>query len=89
MICVSKTKYECIYLDKSNVDEFIEWIGKYYEECSIRSSQSEHYLYLNIIDKDDYSENYEFTFGRWYVYKNGVFYDYSDKVFKEKYDVVG
>lgn len=88
MTCVSKTKYECIYLDK-NIDEFIEWIGKFNKESSIRSSQSEHYLYLNIIDKDNYSENYEFTFGRWYVYKNGAFYDYSDKVFKEKYDVVG
>lgn len=26
MKCKSRTEYDCFYLDKSNIEEFVEWI---------------------------------------------------------------
>lgn len=42
MKCKSRTEYDCFFLSKSNIEEFVEWIK---------------YFNFNIIGTDDY-DNY-------------------------------
>ena len=80
MKCRSRTEYDCFYLSKSNIEEFVEWVKSFN---------------FNIISTDDYDNylevigyTFEFYYNRWYVYKDGQLFDYDPEYFLKHYSLI-
>lgn len=83
MKCRSKLRYDCFYLTKDNIEEFLEWFSKYnivntYKKCN-------DYLEVCCGFGDD---GYEFYYNHWQMFKDGSFYECSDGIFKIAYELV-
>lgn len=88
MKCTSKTEYDCFYLDKNNVDEFLMWIDEHFPD---------NYCY-KIYDKFitiqfgsiefDNLDSHQCYYNRWYVIKNWNLLDYDPEIFLKKYNLI-
>lgn len=87
MKCTSKVEYECLYLDRDNVEEFIDWfksLNNIYDYTF-----NDEYLDIVAYGKiDEEYDHYKFNYDQWYVFKNGIFYSYNPKYFVRCYNVV-
>lgn len=89
MKCINKTEYDCFYLDKNNVDEFLMWIDEHFPD---------NYCY-KIYDKfitiqfghiifDDGLDDLQCYYNRWYVIKDMNLFSYSSELFLKKYNLI-
>lgn len=90
MKCIRE--YECCYLDKSNIEEFIEWFKENFDDVYNYISGI---FYLSIFTKDpnddDFDEDlneYFLVYDRWYIIKDNSLYDYNKKYFLKHYNVI-
>lgn len=93
MKCTSKKEYECLYLDKNNIDEFVKWFKAKINNNVVSYKYDEDdndYCYVVIAINDEYCEgdvDLYYDVNRWYVLKNGDLFDYSCEMFREMYAV--
>ena len=85
MKCSRKERYECFYLTRDNVKEFLNWFGKYkpidtYNNCDDYIS-----IIIGFVD-NEYS--YKFYYDHWQVFKDGSFYEYINGIFNKMYEIV-
>lgn len=88
MKCVPREtkEFECFYLKKNNIDEFIKWLNK-------NSNYNYNYKYEYLDSYEDYIKIYyeELSFdlylNRWYIWKDFL-YDYDEDVFNQIYRMI-
>lgn len=103
MKCTSKRKYNCFYLTKYNINDFVKWLKEINffrgNDISVKKIKNTNYeedefnysdvlLLEEYVADIEYTEEYHFIFNKWYVYEHGGLYDYHNNQFKEKYDLV-
>lgn len=93
MKCTSKIEYDCFFLYKNNIEEFIEWINNkftkvynyiIYDDFLIMSFEDPNY------DEEIFDEelnNLKCYYNRWYVIKHGDLFDYDAKYFIKQYNL--
>lgn len=109
MKCCSKIEYDCFYLTKNNINDFIKWVNQFYNVRKYKLLHDDTLVIMadyyndsnepnncdnnNNNDFDDDFEGYEnilyFEFDRWYIYRNGSFYDYTNDFFRKLYLIIG
>lgn len=94
MKCTSKTEYDCFFLYKNNVEEFIEWINNKFTKVYNYIIYDD-FLIMSFEDPDDSDEeifdeelnNFKCYYNRWYVIKHGDLFDYDAEYFIKQYNL--
>lgn len=86
MKCISKfiNKYECFYLTKESVNEFISWINNV--TCMHYEIKNKTHDCINVCDNSYGFYEFKFYFGEWAVYKDNSIFTYTDKEFNRLYE---
>lgn len=74
--CISKTRFNCIYLTKENREEFLKLAHpEYFKHKSIVLEDNEQFFILNHTRRTKYNDRYKemILYNHWYV----MGYDYS------------
>ena len=95
MKCTSKKEYDCFYLDKNNIDDFMKMykakINNNVVSYKYDDDNGNSCVVIKINDEycGDDIDFYELYYdvNRWYVLKDGDLFDYSNDMFKEMYAV--
>ena len=85
-------EHNCFYLNKENIEYFIEWLKDVTKYNSINSyAYNIHGNYLRIFVNYNYTINdlfiLLFKFDKWYVYDTNDLYEYDEKELYEKYNL--
>lgn len=84
MICQSISKeYNCFYLTKENIEEFIKWIKQY--KAIFDYNIDDYSVNVFTYNADHFTDSIIFKYNNWYVYRNYGFYGYSIEEFKNEY----
>ena len=91
MKCTSKIEYDCCYLSKYNIEEFIEWFKKFNNVYDY--NVYDEYLRITIGDpeEEDFDEeldNYSFNYNIWCMFRDGSIYSYEPEYFLKNYNVI-
>lgn len=91
MKCMNRIEYDCCYLNKYNIEEFIELFKNFNNVYSY--SIYDEFLHITIKnpeeeDFDEILDNYDFSYNRWYVFKNGNIFDYDPEYFMKHYTLI-
>ena len=91
MKCTSKIEYDCCYLSKYNIEEFIEWFKKFNDVYDYNVYDA----YLRIItgdpeeeDFDEELDNYSFNYNIWCMFRDGSIYSYEPEYFLKNYTII-
>ena len=89
MKCRKKKGYDCFYLTRDNINEFLNWfnnLGLRYKYDYIKDY--ENYLFLATKHDEEHYNDFEFYYDYWYVFNGIQFLSYNDNIFKKIYDLV-
>ena len=91
MKCNSRTEYDCCFLSKSNIEEFVEWFEYNVNEI-YDYNVSDKFLNISIApyDKnfDEDLDSFILDYNRWYMTKNGQLFDYDPEYFLKHYTLI-
>lgn len=89
MKCTSKTEYDCFYLDKNNIDEFLMWIDEHFPNNYCYKIYDKFIaIQFGSIEFDDELYSYQYYYNRWYVIKDMNLFSYNPQLFLERYDLI-
>lgn len=89
MKCTSKTEYDCFYLDKNNIDEFLMWIDEHFPNNYCYKIYDKFIaIQFGSIEFDDELDSYQYYYNRWYVIKDMNLFSYNPELFLERYDLI-
>lgn len=86
MKCRKKKGYDCFYLTRDNVKEFLEWFGKYNTVHSYNNCDDYLEVCIGYIDNEE--DVFEFGYDSWQVFNDGSFYEYINGIFNKMYEIV-
>ena len=88
MKCRKKKGYDCFYLTKDNVKEFLEWFGKYNTVHSYNNCDDYLDVCIGYIDNEE--DVFKFDYNSWQIFNDndGLFYEYNDKTFNKLYEII-
>lgn len=89
MKCTSKIEYDCFYLDKNNVNEFLMWIDEnFLDDYCYKIYDKFIAIQFGSIEFDDELDSYQYYYNRWYVIKDMNLFSYNPQLFLERYDLI-